>query len=294
MKKILYILAVCALCFSCDKSESGSEPTLEKLTFSTSLNDYAAKGMPIEDISDFDNFDVNCYELIDNAYGYLEIDYNSYVKLETQWDGSLWRSSEDIYWQDASGYMIMASAPIANSDNGLEFYTDTYQMYMKYTMPVDVKNQPDLMLSGTDYSLAAKVFELKFYHCLSAVAFKVYGDTSRRVKSVGLKNIKDMGRVYLDEYSVVQWGLLEQSSYDNVFLADIDTSLVPGESSSEAVNITTDNGRLMVIPQTFTGSSSIIITHTADDGSDEKIEEITLKDFSLFENVLYELTVCVD
>lgn len=192
-------------------------------------------------------------------------------------NGNNWAASPAIYWPpNTYSTSFFAYSPKSTNDNGITLSTKekTGVPTISYQMPILATNQPALMLANPvlnqNQETNAGVVELALSHGLTAIGFHIKGDnTIMKVKSIGIRNIKDKGTVSMDNTNIL-WeniGTNTTKLYNAGLISDAGISPTPTET-----NITSDNGYLMVIPQVLE-SAVVVISFSGSTG--ERIIPLT-------------------
>ncbi|MFR9649426.1 MAG: hypothetical protein SNJ33_05915 [Rikenellaceae bacterium] len=182
-----------------------------------------------------------------------------------------------------------------NVDNGINSYKNNNYIYISYTMPSDVHNQPDILVSEPVVKGYVKSNEsdntdcepvsFTFNHTLAAVGFKLDGNTSYQVLAVALVGIYDYADLVLGT-DANDWDN-KSSRYnkdDDIFynsnnsyyyyystlatglyfagLSQEEGALIPDADSTTPKIISSDDGYLMVIPQSIVNDVRLHVQYT--------------------------------
>lgn len=183
----------------------------------------------------------------------------------SKYSSSEWAFTPVLYWPDVEGLDFLAYSPWAddNNDYGLSVMSEGKDtIAIEYTVPTDVANQPDLMVSEPVYGFKNQVVSLEFSHALSSISFCASGDGTRTITDVKLKNIYSSGVLSLSSDGAFQWGLTKSSYATNDYFAGV-TQVAP----TDTVDITTNTGYLMMIPQELSSEAMLEVTLKEGDNS---------------------------
>jgi hypothetical protein len=174
-----------------------------------------------------------------------------------EYDGS------PVEWESetaADNYTFFANAPFATPANGITVTSSKYTAgipTLSYTVPVNVKNQPDLMIAVPKKNIhpTGHPIALQMKHALTAVGFMVYG--SGTVTGISVTGVYVNGNLSMDG-SNIAWNIT-----GNRTALDFSSSIAGGSftfDSPTPINPLSDDGYLMMIPQTLTDDAKVKIT----------------------------------
>lgn len=156
-------------------------------------------------------------------------------------------------------YTFYAYSPYDSTTQGIEPRIESGALWVDYTVPTECASQSDLMLSIPRKNIYPQVggsVELSFKHTLASIGFGVKGVETDIIDKIVLRGVVPGGSVTISDSGEVVWDYL----YDRTTLeyeATIESGVVPNISTSES--LTTDNGYLMMIPQSI-GEIEIEVT----------------------------------
>ncbi len=178
-------------------------------------------------------------------------------------EDGVWSYDDLQYLSIASAMSVMAVAPYDLTDCGLGVTPSANSIEIEYTVPSDATAQPDLMLATVAPTGEVDNISLNFDHQLAAIRFSLKGGgASFDVVSVKVAGVSASGTLTAtaDDAGTREWSdLATVSDADDKFeagLIDSPTSLTDGST----IQITDDDGYLMMIPQTLSLYSQIEVT----------------------------------
>ncbi len=219
-------------------------------------------------------------EVARNTYGILEFLNMSYwpILKDTQTLGFIAYSPYSDVTYDEDGVMTTTST---TTESGISDVTSTDMLHLQlnYNVPTDVANQPDLLVS-LPVEQTEDAVSLTFKHALSTIVFKVQGDGVMPVKSITFTDIGYQAQMTLtyDGNTVEStgvttytgtpvWSYIEDEDGYPTTIRDMELSIDAGtlvevypDEDLEVINAA--SGYLMMIPQTVSASSKIVIEFT--------------------------------
>lgn len=180
-----------------------------------------------------------------------------------------WSYANPVYWPDAmtANVSFFAYSPYATglAGNGIEIVSTTGIPVLKYTVPSDCANQPDLMVAplrndlnqgnGVHVSFAMK-------HALTSILFKAAGQ-GETITKIELTGVKTSGILTTAANGTFSWSDLGGASLLNPKYSQ------PALTST-AAQLTDADGYLMMIPQTLDANAKLTIT-VSKDGIDRDV-----------------------
>ncbi len=167
------------------------------------------------------------------------------------------------YWP-AGKLMFYAYYPAATASNGITQGANASTL--TYTVPSTPANQPDLMTAratNQQYTSGDGTAALTFNHALCAIKFQTGTDLlSGEITSITFNNIYTSGTYSLDTET---WS---NTTIGNKSFTGLSVSSIHGTSNTA---ILTGTQTLMMIPQTFTASSTITLNITDLDGRSRSV-----------------------
>ena len=167
---------------------------------------------------------------------------------------SVWNTEEKYYWHETKQVSFYAIYPISLS------LTDDTKRFA-YTMPTDVSKQEDVLydvvtVTKVDSNKTVKhdAVPLTFRHALAQVAFKGIvsadnPDWTVTVSGIAIHNIYGTGTFDLISKT---WNNLSTPTYSEIGIHAEGVSFTYNDGA-KALNLTADDGAILVIPQVLTG-----------------------------------------
>ncbi len=207
-----------------------------------------------------------------------------------------WDYSPIMYWPTSGTVSFFAYSPYEVTVNGSLLISSYGMPIYRYTQPVDIKQQKDLLLaypiinkSKLDLN-SDKKLPLKFKHALSSVVFNAYVMNEQvepvKVTSIIIQSLRSKKQAVFASASsgvtnyqdwLLTWSDVSDSldenyelSIDNECLFDMDI-----KANTTAINITRNDGNLIVLPQQVDDTDMIIVTSIM--GGEVKRKEMLLK-----------------
>ena len=205
----------------------------------------------------------------------------------TTYASSKYSPSSNYYWPtDGDVLTFLAHYPQANATAGLTLSdaSTANTQTITYEVPSSAANQPDL--------LVAKLFEKKygdgfvttdgkaafdFKHALTAVKFVAGSIPDGTITSIVLKNVKCAGTFTYaidGESPVGSWEFIQEAGVDKTTDFTLSTSDMTNSGAiSGAGDISASGNILMMLPQSFTSTSSkIVVKYTDGKGGEHSME----------------------
>ncbi|BCS85831.1 hypothetical protein prwr041_17240 [Prevotella herbatica] len=187
--------------------------------------------------------------------------------------GSIWKTGTDYFWPDNGDKLsFFAYTPFGNSDVTVASASSTGTPSITYTANTDVTKQPDLMVAKTlnqtrnTTSIAAGV-DMSFYHALTAITFAVGKDMVPGVfKSIAIKGAITTATYNL---STNAWDTSNGTSTGNISITLNGTTGIVIDGTAD-VALTSGTSTMMMIPQTFSPSSTAYIEAVFNNGNGDK------------------------
>lgn len=183
------------------------------------------------------------------------------------YNGANWVSDPPFFWPEVTGDSLtfFGYSPRSSASNGLSISTNQQKgiPYVDYVMPTLASNQPDLLVANPLFNrvMSQGGVNMGLNHALSGVGFTLRGDNNH-VKSIGLTGLSVGGRLVMDGRAI-SWSNLSTPTtevYDAGINYDegLQYTLATAVKKEEPILMKTD-GYLMVIPQTLTANTKIVI-----------------------------------
>ena len=298
MKKLISMMSLALMCMlsagvitSCSQEEEASSAQSETshvIRFNATTDNAAGtRGLPttstnyLTQVKDFKVWGtVNGRQYIGNTDFYDDNHYPDETKagvLIANKGGGKWdynTATDMVYWPNEA----MKFYAITPSTNANYSYTSSNGNFC-YTVPTDNSQQIDLMhayAANQTKTTNKGVVNLQFQHALSQVVFKAITKSSNlnvEIQSIKIHNVQS--KLYVSLIS--DWSFLQSySPYANYSLGMGGTKTVAVTDASNAVNLTTADGALMLAPQTLSGWTDKTST-TAVDAAHQCYIEIVCK-----------------
>lgn len=282
MKKGLniFIALLCAIALlSCKKNDDNTETPLSFTTTveevrggSNNPNEKQTKGAEITSAT-LQNFGAMAYKTGQNVYTeetYLP-DFMFNQKVTKEITG--WEYSPKKHWPNEKEFKISFFAYAPHSDknnptNGIVVYDHTTigTPYLIYTVPIDVADQPDLIVAipEKDKQIIDNRIRFEFKHALAYIGFTLKGDNNEQVKSIGLRGFANSAQLSIDGKRI-EWSNLTTTNTTQIYNAGLNydagqeyVTATP-EGIPTATLMKTD-GYIMVIPQILTSDTKLVVT----------------------------------
>ncbi len=285
-----FLLTACMVC-SCSQEEVVSEVTTNQaISFDTYVGRNAQTRASVADLAALqgstEGFGVFGYYTNTAAWS-ASATPNFMYNQQVTYDGteSAWGYSPIKYWPDGN-ISFYAYAPYSESGYTLSENTETGAPTLTYTMPADVDDQVDLLISDKqlDRTIANPVVGFTFYHALSRIGFAIKAEanaldnaTSVEVTSITLSgkfaksNTVTLGTP--TPTTPATWGTATLSATEISYelAGDMLEDGVTPTTTATALN--SDEGYLMLLPQDYTSNNlsltmkyNLVTTDTKLDG----------------------------
>ncbi len=156
-------------------------------------------------------------------------------------------------------YTIFAYSPHSKNNEWIKPSIVNGVLSIEYNVPNSSTEQPDLMLAQplkNIYPQIAGKVPLNFSHLLATISFGVTTSIDTPITAITIRGATNKGTmIWSDELSEPQW-ILDESN-DKLFSVDIDNYTLDSDNSAQ---VTSDEGYLMMIPQTLEGGAEVIVT----------------------------------
>ena len=270
----IFFVGVLMLSVSCETSKDVDQiENLNKIEFQCSSSEEAISRGIETDNTTINNFGVYAY--------YTEADYNetnsvpnfmfnSKVSRTTSTDA--WTYAPVMYWPTVGGVSFFAYSPYAVEGDPNIALSSTLASVgapkLTYTVPNNVVDHIDLLISTPLYNQTktlvnnvANKLSIPFKHALSSIVFKAKVQAaltgSVKVKSINIGKLKSKAKV---DYTTHLWDM-SSDAVDMDYPVAIGSGLEDTDISKTTAytNISTTNGRLMVLPQVVDPTDVIIV-----------------------------------
>ncbi len=156
-------------------------------------------------------------------------------------------------------YTFFAYSPYYSDTQGVTPRIEDGELVIDYVVPTSSLDQPDLMFAEPLKDVSPQItgsVPLLFYHALSSVSFEVISSLDLRIIAIDIADVVNEGSLTWDyESNAPLWSL--GTSTDEEFEVDVDHYTIDYEN---AVQVNTDKGYLMMIPQLLTDGAEVILT----------------------------------
>lgn len=288
--------------------DTDSDQFTDQLSFSTQI---ASKGANLDN-SNLSSFGVFAFYTGQNSWesvsatilpNYL---YNQEVKRQKQGDEwSAWTYSPVMYWPKAEEKLsFFAYAPFATPENGIKISSKTHTgpFTLTYRVPVEVKNQQDILytlplLDQSKDSYLNKNIPLNFKHALTKIIFHAKIQDGKeppagqylKIKSVSIKNISSGGTLNFQTTPVLsaRWSVQEGPLQDYILTTQPEGGLTDCNLGNIPVSITSPEGQLNLMPQTISQAALLSVQYALTDQNGNETEILVSE--HLFSSLMSEL-----
>lgn len=208
--------------------------------------------------------------------------------------GVVWQPSSSIYyWPDNGSLRFLAWAPLdAELDESpVKPSEDVNKTTIKYTVPVDLSKQRDLVAAATGYNASpaggvCAPVSLQFKHLCTAVVIKTGATMAPgTIKSVTIKNVRNSGT-----YDMLSsaWTLADATANYTVS-PDMATS----STTAEGTKLNADDATFMLLPQTLGADSKLeVMFHDNISGRDRLLTaSLNGAEWPMGKTVTYRLSI---
>lgn len=208
--------------------------------------------------------------------------------------GVVWQPSSSIYyWPDNGSLRFLAWAPLdAELDESpVKPSEDVNKTTIKYTVPVDLSKQRDLVAAATGYNASpaggvCAPVSLQFKHLCTAVVIKTGATMAPgTIKSVTIKNVRNSGT-----YDMLSsaWTLTDATANYTVS-PDMATS----STTAEGTKLNADDATFMLLPQTLGADSQLeVLFHDNISGRDRLLTaSLNGAEWPMGKTVTYRLSI---
>lgn len=208
--------------------------------------------------------------------------------------GVVWQPSSSIYyWPDNGSLRFLAWAPLdAELDESpVKPSEDVNKTTIKYTVPVDLSKQRDLVAAATGYNASpaggvCAPVSLQFKHLCTAIVVKTGATMAPgTIKSVTIKNVRNSGT-----YDMLSsaWTLTDATANYTVS-PDMATS----STTAEGTKLNADDATFMLLPQTLGADSKLeVMFHDNISGRDRLLTaSLNGAEWPMGKTVTYRLSI---
>lgn len=208
--------------------------------------------------------------------------------------GVVWQPSSSIYyWPDNGSLRFLAWAPIdAELDESpVKPSEDVNKTTIKYTVPVDLSKQRDLVAAATGYNASpaggvCAPVSLQFKHLCTAVVVKTGATMAPgTIKSVTVTNVRNSGT-----YDMLRsaWTLNDATTSYTV-----SPNMATGSTTAEGTKLNADDATFMLLPQTLGADSKLeVMFHDNISGRDRLLTaSLNGAEWPMGKTVTYRLSI---
>lgn len=208
--------------------------------------------------------------------------------------GVVWQPSSSIYyWPDNGSLRFLAWAPLdAELDESpVKPSEDVNKTTIKYTVPVDLSKQRDLVAAATGYNASpaggvCAPVSLQFKHLCTAVVIKTGATMAPgTIKSVTIKNVRNSGT-----YDMLSsaWTLNDATTSYTV-----SPNMATGSTTAEGTKLNADDATFMLLPQTLGADSKLeVLFHDNISGRDRLLTaSLNGAEWPMGKTVTYRLSI---
>lgn len=208
--------------------------------------------------------------------------------------GVVWQPSSSIYyWPDNGSLRFLAWAPLdAELDESpVKPSEDVNKTTIKYTVPVDLSKQRDLVAAATGYNASpaggvCAPVSLQFKHLCTAVVVKTGATMAPgTIKSVTVTNVRNSGT-----YDMLSsaWTLTDATTSYTV-----SPDMATGSTTAEGTKLNADDATFMLLPQTLGADSQLeVLFHDNISGRDRLLTaSLNGAEWPMGKTVTYRLSI---
>lgn len=208
--------------------------------------------------------------------------------------GVVWQPSSSIYyWPDNGSLRFLAWAPLdAELDESpVKPSEDVNKTTIKYSVPVDLSKQRDLVAAATGYNASpaggvCAPVSLQFKHLCTAVVVKTGATMAPgTIKSVTVTNVRNSGT-----YDMLRsaWTLNDATTSYTV-----SPNMATGSTTAEGTKLNADDATFMLLPQTLGADSKLeVMFHDNISGRDRLLTaSLNGAEWPMGKTVTYRLSI---
>lgn len=239
------------------------------------------KGTPHDDLKKYNKVQLRVFKH-DKAYADGNILYRKTELIKGGSDADTsWDYTPRMFWPEGKGlsflaYSIETAIPYAKAsgDEGvfIKENSTTNVPTIEYRVPVQVKDQPDLLVTAQIDQPEARNVMLNMKHALACVSFCATGPTDMKVKQLQMKNVYTKGSFQLDDPDI-QWKLDPNSKNLIVIEPGMNDENLQ-ENPTDGNYLMTQDGYLMMLPQALTDATIEVTYWKGTPGTEKKITYI--------------------
>ncbi len=169
-------------------------------------------------------------------------------------------------------YSAFAYSPHVDDAQWVEAEIIDGEMVIEYSVPKNSIKQPDLMIATPQKNIYPQTtggIPLSFQHVLSCISFSVISKTTSKITGITVSGAVSAGTLTWDyTYNVPKWSPNNSVTKDFSVKVEDEYTL----DSENKIQINTNDGYLMMIPQTLTEGATITLSIN----DDEQTEVLTI------------------
>ena len=234
----------------------------------TGTNSPSSRGIPLSNLSDGSQISVFAYHNTNGSWTPTNDTPNFMNGDVITKSLGQWGSAPTRYWPDRGSISFFGFYPAPTNSNGLKIEAFDGGPVVSYTVPTDVKDQPDFMVGNPQYdkdqSMGSVAFKMS--HALTAIGFRISGN-NQRITKISIKGVNTRGKLSLDTGSsnTPKWNWTDLTVSSTEIMAGIVSGLVADSVPQNAIN---SDGYLMMIPQQLPAGATLVIRY---DGKNKEI-----------------------
>ena len=186
----------------------------------------------------------------------------------------------DVTWDNTTAidnYTFFAYAPYSTPENGISIPEPYYIPNLRYKVPANVADQPDLMIAESRRNIhpTGHPVDLKMKHVLTAVGFTLQGN-GQVVTGLSLTGVFTEGTINIDlaNGNARTWNLVGDRT------ATFDIPIAGGSCTANATeqNLIANDGYLMMIQQAVSDSAKVTLTFANSQTKTIKLKGTNIQD----------------
>lgn len=196
-----------------------------------------------------------------------------------------------VYYWPQSNLSFFAYAPYIDNTEDSKYgmtlkYPENDVPVISYSMPLNVADQPDLMISVPRLNLNQEVADIQFSHALACIGFNVTGPHIK-IDSLWITGISTEGEISLNYNGETMDWMNVSAPIDTTYCIGIGTDSIAVDTVKD---IMSNNGYLMVIPQTVTDDAYVMISFNGLDTKKVSLKTETISEWKAGNKYMYTLS----
>lgn len=278
IRKLLLGLVLLLLA-GCQRDDAGgpddNRPNRDgSVRFSLRTDDPQTKGIPQGSLEKYDSVCATVYGHRSDYGATTDNDVRFYREITLKPDGANWQCAPPMFWPAGLKLSLFAYASdIPFAEAGISFLpVNGTPEKITYNVPSDVTKQPDLLVTTKFNQTQVNNISLTLKHALSCVSFcGVAPQRGTYVKSITLRNVYSEGTLELDD-ALMKWTVNPASKGFTAFEPGIREGQEVGKDPLPDKNyLMTEDGYLMMIPQSLADAAIDVLYWNGKDKSENKI-----------------------